>query len=314
MMRIEGTDFFHYSAPLEADARVNYLLIRDYEEILDPLNSRKTTTIMLSKDMEMSFSGEEMDMSWVSMPRWKLPGYLEGVEPAARGSIETHELESATLEKKHTVDVYLPAGYKAGDQRYPVAYVHGGRPAIDQGHLPEALDRLIGKSVAPTIVVFIHHLPFGDTEPYAKMVAEELIPFIDKKYRTVDSPDARASLGMGMSGFAALYCAFHDPELTGKVATQSAFLFDMMMTGFDALIDGPEKKSLQVYMDWGKYDMRNPHENWDIAESNRKFARKLREKGYPPAGGEVHDGTGWSNWRNRTGTVFELFFPLTGGR
>ncbi|NOX57682.1 MAG: PQQ-binding-like beta-propeller repeat protein, partial [Planctomycetes bacterium] len=56
MNRLSDTDLFYYSMQLEPDARLNYLFIRDYDEIIDPRNDRKTVTRMLTKDMEMSFS------------------------------------------------------------------------------------------------------------------------------------------------------------------------------------------------------------------------------------------------------------------
>jgi hypothetical protein len=44
--------------------------------------------------------------------------------------------------------------------------------------------------------------------------------------------------------------------------------------------------------------------------ANREFNTYLRSKGYYPAGGEVHDGTGWSSWRNRTDKWLAALFPL----
>ena len=44
MTRVDGTDLFYYTTRLEPDARVNYLFIKDYEEITDPRNPSKTTT------------------------------------------------------------------------------------------------------------------------------------------------------------------------------------------------------------------------------------------------------------------------------
>ena len=77
-------------------------------------------------------------------------------------------------------------------------------------------------------------------------------------------------------------------------------------------IQGADKKPMQIYMDWGKYDMRNPHENWDVGRGNRRFADKLRGIGYTIAGGEAHDGCGWSSWRNRTDDILETLFPMGG--
>ena len=72
MARVEGTDLFYYSTVLEPEARVNYLFIRDYEEITDRRNARSTTTGIYGSDMEFTESDDDpMPMSWVAMPRWR---------------------------------------------------------------------------------------------------------------------------------------------------------------------------------------------------------------------------------------------------
>lgn len=262
----------------------------------------------------MSFGRGELEMSWMAMPKWKAPAHLDEPDPSKRGRIETQELESEVLEKKHSIDVYLPAGYGDGKRRYPVAYVHGGKQARERGQVPRALDNLIGKRVEPVIVVFINEglSSFGGPDKYANMFFDELIPFVDKKYRTIRSAGARASVGSGFAGFAAFYCAFNRPKLIGKVGGQSLFMFDTMKQQLEEQIPEVKEEPIRIYLEWGKYDFRNPHEAWDLAEANRHFAHLLREKGHMPAGGEVHDGTGWSSWRNRTDDLFETLFPIAG--
>ncbi|MFQ5494289.1 MAG: PQQ-binding-like beta-propeller repeat protein, partial [Phycisphaerae bacterium] len=294
MTRVEGTDLFYYSMRLEPDARVNYLFMKDYEEIMDPRNPRRTSTLLLGKEMEMSFSGEPMEMTWVAMPEWKPPAHLSQTAPPRRGRVESRTVNSALLNRKHAIDVYLPAGYDESKDRYPVAYIHGGKDARQYGRMAESLDHLIGERVAPVVVVFIQYAPspWGGPGKYAEMFAKELIPFVDKNYRTLASPEARASVGMGFGGFSALFCAFHEPGVVGKVATQSAFVFGSSMKTLAPLIKSARDQPLSLYMDWGKYDFRNPHEAWDMGETNRRLVRLLREKGYKPDGGEVYDGTG----------------------
>lgn len=331
MKRLEGTDLFYYSTRLEPDARVNYLFIKDYEEITDPANPRKTTTTVYKKEMEMSFSGEAMEMSWVSMPSWKAPTHLAETDGARGGRVEEQELDSKVLGKKAKLDeeqkidskvsstkvklhVYLPNGYDKNKRTYPVAYIHGGGAAREMGSVPTILDNLIGKRMTPIIAVFIDYSPQGDTPKYSEMFSEELIPFIDKTYRTKATPDARANIGMGFAGFSALMCTFAKPGLVDNVGCQSTFMFSSMTGELYPLITDADENPLKIYLDWGKYDLRNPHEAWDLAKTNREFAQVLRKKGYTFEGGEVHDGTGWSSWRNRTDDLFENLFPIRKSR
>lgn len=71
-----------------------------------------------------------------------------------------------------------------------------------------------------------------------------------------------------------------------------------------------KEQPLQIYLDWGLYDLRTARENWDIPEANRRFIQYLRERGYKPAGGETHEFFGWASWRNRLDRVLVTLFPL----
>jgi enterochelin esterase-like enzyme len=313
MTRLEGTDLFYYTTRLEPASRVSYVFLRDYEPIPDPRNPRQTSTTLFDRDLELSFSGQALAMSWAALPGWRAPEHLGEVAPDSRGRVETHELESAVLGAKHTIDVYLPAGYDGGAERYPVLYVHEGKTAREEGRLTTALDNLIGRRVRPLIAVFIHHIPFQAPEKYPELLGGEVVPFVDGRYRTIAAPEARASFGAGFGGFSAVTWAFGQPGAVRKVAVQSLFMLDSMLKALEPKIRTAEEQPLEFYLEWGRYDLRNPQEAWNMVETNRRFAELLRRRGYAPAGGEVPDGTGWPSWANRTDLVLETLFPLRGG-
>ncbi len=312
MTRIAETDLFYYSTTLEPDARVDYLFIADYEEMTDPRNPRTTETTVYIEDMEMNFltPDAEMTMSWVAMPGWQAPSYL--AEPAAerRGRLDHHRLDSVHLKGEHEVDVYLPAGYDRGKGRYPVVFVHGGRYALKHGELPTILDNLADERIDPLIAVFVHS--FGNIfnlDPYAAMIADELIPFLDTNYRTIASPDARAHIGGGFSGYVALFCTFRESGTVGKVGAHSPYMLDFMRVPLESLVRAAKDRP-QVYVDWGIYDPRSPDEAWDMPAIDLQLVNFLREHGYEVTGGETHDGSGWSNWRRRSGELLETLFPV----
>ncbi len=308
MGRVEGTDLFHYTMTVESDARLNYKLIADYEEILDPLNPRSATTSVVGKDMELNFGPGNYEMSWFSMPDWRAPEFLADPK-GPRGNLETIEFESEGVGGKVTAEVYLPAGYSAGDRRYPVVYVFGGTDAVARGQWPTALDNLIGQSIDPLIAVFIGPVQ-AQFPQLVQMFATDLIPHVDGAYRTVAGADGRAVVGQGFGAVGALFAAVGQPGLVGKVATQSAFVFEFAWDPLMPMVKSAEENPLQIYMDWGKYDLRSYYENWDLANLNRRVANYLDEKGYQVAGGEIHDGSGWPSWRNRTDALLEALFPL----
>ncbi len=309
MIHVEGTDLFYFSMRTEPDARMNYIFMRDFSTIKDPANPRSTVTTLVNAEMEMSFDpNNELPMSWFAMPKWTEPKYLSAQSAESAGKWESHELESEALGKKHKIEVYLPKGYESSDKRYPVAYLFGGDEAVKHGALKESLDSLCGKQVEPLIAVLINESTFRQKDKLPKMFADELVPFVDKTYRTVATPDGRAAIGAGFAGTDAWFCALSHPELVGKLGGQSLFVFDAFTPNIRSLFKPASEQPLTVYLEWGKYDFRNPHEAWDMARRNHDIAEELKSKGYRIVGGEVHDGTGWSSWKNRTDQMLTALF------
>ena len=302
MVRLPGTDLFHYSIRLEPDAAVTYGYIVDFGEATpDPLN-------------EAPGSGLFGDVSWFAMPAWQAPDFIDEADASRQGRLEALEWESQVREgQKRAAQVYLPAGYDAnGDRRYPTVYIHDGQSALDGGAMKASLDNLLGHSVDPVIAVFIlldPEDPRGDTretETFAQMIAEELVPRVDERYHTLADRNARASVGAGRAAGTALYLAFHYSELFGRAGGQSA-----LMGADDAreVLDTKGNPPMVLYLDWGSYHMRSPHEAWDLAEENRGLWAFLRERGYRPAGGELPEGFGWSCWRGHTDELLTALFP-----
>jgi len=311
MTRVEGTDFFYCTAPLESDARANYVFIRDFEDHLtDPLNPRKTKTSIYGKEMEMSFDGSTMDMSWFAMPDWTAPDFLHTPDASRQGRLEAEKLDSKLLEAEVPFDVYLPAGYDKTQARYPVAYIHGGKMAREVGELPRALDNLIGSKIRPIIAVFIDFQPPFGPNKYHEMVGEELIPLIDKQYRTQASREARASIAVGMTGASGVLCVLQNPDAFSKLGGQSPYVFDSTLEQITGVLEKYEGSPVDVYIDWGKYDLRSTDESWDVGAYIAELADTFKKNGHKVSGGQVHDGTGWSSWSTRTDKMFVALFPM----
>ena len=305
MQRVEATDLFYWSARVRPDARLSYRFVRDLDEnVVDPRNPRR----------EPGRSGE---MSWFAMPGWREPAFLAPAPEGRKGRIESHEIESSTLKTKRRLDVYLPAGYDASAERLPVVYVPGGKDAIEQGGLPDALDNLVLGTAPAMIVAFVHPPPPpppGTTpdeqlaEKLSLSLAEEVVPLVDRTYRTRPERGARALYGAGFGGLEALDACFRRPETFGRVSTQSAF----MLTGHLDELKGLAGKAVPppdaVDLEWSTYDLRAEHEGWNMADSNRALAEFLKGRGVRVATREVNEGFSWGSWRNRADLIFGHMF------
>ncbi len=312
MKRLKDTDLFYHSQRLETDAMFTYVFIQDFKEMTpDPRNPNQTQMLFFGQDMEMSFSGETLPMSWAAMPSWSAPTYLEKAPVGKQGRLLAHELESKRLEKKIPLQVYLPTEYEGEKRTFPVAFVHGGKPALERGAWSNALDNLIGEKIPPLIVVFINFSLFSPSPQYLAMVGEELVPFVDQHYRTDKSSHGRANIGMGPTGSAAVLCSLRFPELFSKSGTHSVFMMDNALERVRKSIEASTNPPHQVfYLDWGKYDFRNPQEAWDMGAVNQKLTTLLKTGGRQVLGGELPEGTGWTSWRGRTARLLEALFPL----
>ena len=59
-------------------------------------------------------------------------------------------------------------------------------------------------------------------------------------------------------------------------------------------------QAMHFYIEWGRFDLHNPDENWDM----RKVAKIIHDelKSVDPfvvRGGRVNDSTDWSSWQYR---------------
>lgn len=78
-------------------------------------------------------------------------------------------------------------------------------------------------------------------------------------------------------------------------------------------MSSPGRQPLTIYLDWTKYDTKSEKEGWDTRGDGLAFAETLEQKGYAYVGGEFHDGSGWSSWRNRTHLMLQTLFPKDDG-
>jgi hypothetical protein len=86
-------------------------------------------------------------------------------------------------------------------------------------------------------------------------------------------------------------------------------MLDSMRIPLEEMITEAAEQPLDLYVEWGAYDLQNPQENWDAREFTAAFVEFMRARGYVVAGGQAPDGTGWDSWRNRNDLVLQALFP-----
>jgi enterochelin esterase family protein len=171
-----------------------------------------------------------------------------------RGSVVFETLDSRLLRDNplgdpsaRMVTVYLPPGYDAAAKRarrYPVIHVLSGFLGSGQSFLnwsysgeslDRRLDRLIGSgAMKPCIVVLpdamtayggSQYVDSRGTGRYGSYFTREVVPFVDRVFRTLPEARHRAVMGKSSGGFGALYHAMQRPDLFGAVASHSGDMY-----------------------------------------------------------------------------------------
>jgi enterochelin esterase-like enzyme len=151
---------------------------------------------------------------------------------------KSFKISSLHLNSKKPVDVYLPPSYLTSPfQRYKVLYVNDGQDMLSL-KLRQNLDELYQKKLIEEIIVVAvraterlqeygtanspDYANRGSKAPlYTKFVIEELIPFINKKYRTIIGKGSNTFTGFSLGGLSAFDITWNYPDFFGKVGVFS---------------------------------------------------------------------------------------------
>ena len=165
----------------------------------------------------------------------------------AIGRVEMIRFESEVLRGNppgdphvRTVPVYLPPSYDARpERRYPTAYVltgftGRGRMLLNDNlwnpPLDDRMDALVGAGCGEMILVMpdcatryggSQYLDSSATGRYETHLVTELIPLVDRRFRTLPGREHRGILGKSSGGYGALVQAMRHPEVFGAVACHS---------------------------------------------------------------------------------------------
>jgi enterochelin esterase-like enzyme len=171
------------------------------------------------------------------------------------GRIDRHVVDSRLLRGNPLGDpherelyVYVPPGYDdtaAARTRYPWVMALAGYGGTNRSLLNyeflqpnpvERFDRLIQAGRMPPALLVLpdainrwggsQFIDSAATGPYQGYLADEIVPFVDARYRTVPAREARAIAGRSSGGFGALRMGLDRPEVfavIGSHAGDSAF-------------------------------------------------------------------------------------------
>ncbi len=299
LQRIPGTDLHFTSLELDPEGHWEYRFSIFDETLLDPLNPHQIGSI----------GGE---FSELRMPGWEVPDHI--VEPSGpRGRIDTFSLQSRATESEREIQVYLPASYDHGEERYPLVLYNNGDSHLANGKLDWSLDNLMSGRMSPAIVVLLPRVgrDFGGptSDAYVEMLTTELLPYLDSHYRTLAEPATRTIMGVGSGGNISAYAAFTAPGHFGKLATQSLYMIPATRERLLEAIREEPRQELEVYVEWSHNDYLVEAAGIDAARDSKEIADLLQQRGYAVRTNVVTGAAGWGSWRAQLDDILEGFYP-----
>ena len=234
----------------------------------------------------------------------------QGIAHGQVRSIYYHSPNSKFGEWRHAL-VYTPAEYETGKKKYPVLYLQHGMGEGEtswmlQGKMQHIMDNAIAAGEAVPMIVVMESgdikQPFGGGNNQAgrseygasfyPVLLNDLIPYIDKNFRTKADRENRAMAGLSWGGHQTFDVVLQNLDKFAWLGTFSGAIFGLDVktayNGVFANADEFNKKIHYMYMNWGTDDFVNSQ---SIVDSLRGMGIKVDSS--------VSQGTGheFLTWR-----------------
>lgn len=284
MKEVLNTNWKCIDINFASTARVEYKLIVDGKWITDPLNPNK---------VDNGVGGEN---SFFTMPDYKPTIWADSIG-MSKSAISLEKLNSKIYGEKQ-IQVYVPEGFE--NQSLPVMYFQDGSEYQNRASAIIIQRNLVkANKLQPFIMVFLNPKDrmkeYWANDDYAKFLAEEVIPVIDAKYKTIKSRDGRAVLGASLGGITAVNIALKYPQVFGKIGGQSVSWWIDNERVVKDLQNFKTSEKFRFYIDDGTLEG---------VEDSRKAVEILKAKGFDVTYNEGAAGHNWTAWRDRLADAF----------
>ena len=277
-----------------------YSLVIDGVKVVDPASE--------------TFYGTGRMASAIEIPEKGVDFYE--VKAVPHGALSSKYYFSKVTNSWRRLFVYTPTGYDVNTKvKYPVVYIqHGGgedeRGWAVQGKTDIILDNLIAEGKAKPMIVVISNGNVSASGGYTSSamaafkeeITNNIVPFIDKNFRTLTDVKSRALCGLSMGGGQAFYAGLGSLDCFASVGVFSSGIFGGIAnpTGkvFDAdkEIPGLLSKAQQFnqklklfYISVGEQDPR--------FEFTQKEAKKFQNNGLKVQFASFPGDHEWQVWR-----------------
>lgn len=254
-----------------------------------------------------AYFGSNWESAAIEIPEGPEGDYYRFNKNIAHGEVRSlfHWSEVNGLERH--VNVYVPAEYeKNPKKKYPVLYlVHGWGEDENgwsvQGHMANIMDGLIATGKAEPMIVV---MPSGDIKTNSDVrtasgditdvLIKDLVPFIDKTFRTYTDRQHRAMAGLSRGGFQTCAAVSKNMDKFAWMGTFSGFFVrgeDKVVDIFDGMFKDANAFNKQMnllFISTGTEE-RNPKEHVQTLK-----AHGINNIVFHESQGTAHE---WLTWR-----------------
>lgn len=233
-----------------------------------------------------------------------------------------------------TMVVYTPPGYdKDPSKKYPVFYLISGTTDTEEtffkvGHTNLILDNLIAEGKAKPMIIV---MPYGNMEAriaaqkagakpadpvrdspdaisrmrrFEQDLTKNVIPYIDKSYRTIPNKDNRAIGGFSRGGGQTLRTAFWNMDKFSWICCYSASLpSNEMESTYASIVSNPDNTNKQLKLLWVGVGTEDFLYNDVAAFLNYLSSKKINYKSLITGGGHT-----WMNVKTYLAETAQLLF------
>ena len=269
--------------------------------------------VVLSPYLPIGF-GASRPINYIDVP-YSGDAFYQPCEGAS-GTVVRHYFPSEVTGEMESCLVYQPPHFDAG-KAYPVLYLQHGLGEneagwVHQGRANFILDRLIDAGEAePMLVVMCSGMvQMGEKHDFVvfpEVLVRDVIPFIERTYRTKTDKWHRAMAGLSMGSMHTSMATLSHPELFGYAGLFSGFMHHLWKEDQPHLraLDDPERFAADYRVFFRAMGMEDPffkHFEGDdalIAEKGvgASITRRLYEGGH-----------GWQVWRHCLRDFLPLIF------
>lgn len=137
-------------------------------------------------------------------------------------------IPSPSMQKSPHATVILPDSYGKGGHRFPTVYLLHGHSGNDADWASKSNVGALADTYQVILVMpdggfdkWYVDSPVSPGDKYETYIGEEVVAFIDQRFRTVAQKNARAITGLSMGGFGALHIALNHASTFGAAGSIS---------------------------------------------------------------------------------------------